>query len=91
MRYPRQTILSTLNKHTWLNKANLLFIEAPVGVGYSYSSTDKDLELTDETTASDLYNAIKYFLRSKFTTFKSSEIIIASEGDAAIFTTLMIE
>ncbi|KAL3591715.1 hypothetical protein D5086_010355 [Populus alba] len=38
------------NPHTWNNVANLLFLESPVGVGFSYSNTTSDLrELGDKS------------------------------------------
>ncbi|KRX10280.1 hypothetical protein PPERSA_09664 [Pseudocohnilembus persalinus] len=91
MRYPRQTLLSTLNQNTWLKKANLLFIDAPVNTGFSYTKTDKEYELNDETTSKDLYNAILYFYNNKFQDFKNSDIIIACEGDSAQYITLLAE
>lgn len=32
-----------LNKFSWNNEANLLFLETPAGVGYSYSNRSSDL------------------------------------------------
>ncbi|WOL06009.1 serine carboxypeptidase-like 34 isoform X2 [Canna indica] len=72
-----------LNKNSW-NKgnANLLFLEAPVGVGFSYTNTSSDLDnLADKITAEDSYNfLINWFKR--FPQFKSHDFYIAGESYA---------
>ncbi|WOK93994.1 serine carboxypeptidase-like 35 [Canna indica] len=70
------------NPYTWSNVANLLFLESPVGVGFSYSNKSSDLEnQNDEITAKDTYIfLINWFI--KFPEFKSHEFYIAGESYA---------
>jgi len=63
-------------------EANMLFLEAPVGVGFSYTNNSMDLQkLGDEVTASDsLAFLINWFM--KFPEFRSSEFYISGESYA---------
>ncbi|KAL4347855.1 hypothetical protein GQ457_17G004930 [Hibiscus cannabinus] len=72
----------TFNKFSWNKVANMLFLEAPVGVGFSYTNNSKDLhELGDEITAADSYDfLINWFKR--FPNFKSHDFYIAGESYA---------
>lgn len=62
--------------------ANVLFLEAPVGVGFSYTNNSKDVEtLGDAVTAADSYAfLVEWFKR--FPAFKSHEFYIAGESYA---------
>ncbi|KAJ8647441.1 hypothetical protein MRB53_000464 [Persea americana] len=67
----------------WLNgEANLLFLETPVGVGFSYTNTSSDIEmLGDDVTAIDSYAfLIKWF--GRFPQYKSHEFFISGESYA---------
>ncbi|KAG2398051.1 Serine carboxypeptidase-like 34 [Vigna angularis] len=70
----------TLNAYSWNNAANLLFMESPVGVGFSYTNTSRDLyELGDAITAKDSHAFIvKWFAR--FPQFRTHEFYIAGES-----------
>ncbi|KAF5815351.1 putative carboxypeptidase C [Helianthus annuus] len=51
---------------TWLRKADLLFVDNPVGTGYSSVKDEKLLVKTDEEAARDLTTLlIKLFNRNK--------------------------
>ncbi|XP_039134328.1 serine carboxypeptidase-like 34 [Dioscorea cayenensis subsp. rotundata] len=68
------------NKHSWNKEANLLFLEAPVGVGFSYTNTSSDLDqLGDHFTANDSYNFLVNWFK-RFPQFKSHEFYIAGES-----------
>ncbi|XP_062090059.1 serine carboxypeptidase-like 35 [Humulus lupulus] len=71
-----------LNKYSWNKAANLLFLEAPVGVGFSYTNRSKDLnELGDRVTAEDSYAFLSGWFK-RFPAFKSHDFYIAGESYA---------
>jgi len=68
-----------LNPFTWVNVANMLYIEAPAGVGFSYSDVVSDYKTDDNKTAIDNYNLIRGWL-NEFTNYKSNNFYISSES-----------
>ena len=50
-----------VRNQTWLNHANLLFIDNPVGTGYSYVTDDSAYVTQNEQIALDLVTLIKEF------------------------------
>ncbi|KAK4371528.1 hypothetical protein RND71_011003 [Anisodus tanguticus] len=71
-----------LNPYSWNNLANLLFLESPAGVGFSYTNTSSDLyNAGDQRTAEDTYQfLVKWFER--FPQYKHREFYIAGESYA---------
>ncbi|CAL1372729.1 unnamed protein product [Linum trigynum] len=70
------------NPDSWNREANMLFLESPVGVGFSYSNTSTDYNiLGDEFTANDAYAFLhKWFL--KFPSYRTRIFYIAGESYA---------
>ncbi|MED6182715.1 Serine carboxypeptidase-like 31 [Stylosanthes scabra] len=70
------------NNFSWNQEANMLFLESPVGVGFSYSNTTSDYEqLGDQITANDAYNFLhNWFL--KFPSYRTRTFYIAGESYA---------
>ncbi|XP_062095091.1 serine carboxypeptidase-like 31 [Humulus lupulus] len=70
------------NPSSWNREANMLFLESPIGVGFSYSNTSSDYEnLGDEFTANDAYTFLhEWFL--KFPSYKNNSFYIAGESYA---------
>ncbi|KAG6489765.1 hypothetical protein ZIOFF_051044 [Zingiber officinale] len=63
-------------------EANLLFLESPVGVGFSYTNTSSDLnKLGDTITAEDAYIFLVNWFK-RFPRFKSHDFYIAGESYA---------
>ncbi|XP_022158143.1 serine carboxypeptidase II-2 isoform X2 [Momordica charantia] len=71
-----------LNPYSWNEVANVIFIDSPVGVGFSYSNTSSDLlNNGDKRTAEDsLAFLLKWFER--FPQFKGREFYITGESYA---------
>ncbi|XP_074273717.1 serine carboxypeptidase-like 34 [Silene latifolia] len=71
-----------LNKNSWNKAANLLFVESPVGVGFSYTNTSSDInQLGDSITAKDSYAFLVNWFK-RFPQFKSHEFYISGESYA---------
>ncbi|KAL5569288.1 hypothetical protein UlMin_025863 [Ulmus minor] len=71
-----------LNHYSWNKLANLLFLESPAGVGFSYSNTTSDLyTVGDQRTAEDAYTfLVNWFER--FPQYKHRDFYIAGESYA---------
>ncbi|KAH1158409.1 hypothetical protein AAZX31_11G098200 [Glycine max] len=71
-----------LNPYSWNKAANLLFLESPVGVGFSYTNTSSDIsELGDTITAKDSHTFIVKWFR-RFPQFRSNKFYISGESYA---------
>ncbi|CAN0838280.1 Serine carboxypeptidase-like 29 [Linum grandiflorum] len=71
-----------LNPYSWNQAANILFLDSPVGVGFSYSNTSSDLLSNgDKRTAEDsLEFLINWFER--FPQYKGREFYVTGESYA---------
>ncbi|XP_059278274.1 serine carboxypeptidase-like 34 [Lycium ferocissimum] len=79
------------NNFTWNKAANLLFLESPVGVGFSYTNTSTDIKkLGDTITAQDSYNFLVNWFR-RFPQFKSHKFYIAGESYAGHYVPQLAE
>uniref|UniRef100_A0A6N2MU62 Carboxypeptidase n=1 Tax=Salix viminalis TaxID=40686 RepID=A0A6N2MU62_SALVM len=71
-----------MNKYSWNTEANILFLESPAGVGFSYTNTSSNLKDSgDKRTAQD---ALVFLIRwmSRFPQYKYREFYIAGESYA---------
>lgn len=69
-----------LNPYSWNKVANVLFLDAPVGVGFSYSNTSSDLLTNgDKRTAEE---SLKFLLRwlERFPHYKGRDFFISGES-----------
>ncbi|XP_057769707.1 serine carboxypeptidase-like 25 [Salvia miltiorrhiza] len=71
-----------LNKFSWNNLANLLFLETPAGVGFSYTNRSSDLfDTGDRRTAKDSLQFLVRWL-DRFPRYKNREIYLSGESYA---------
>ena len=68
------------NPDSWHKASNLIFLESPAGVGYSYN-LDQTFEYDDEITANDTYNAIVKFFEL-YPEYSKNKFFIAGESYA---------
>lgn len=81
---------------SWAYLANMLYIEAPVGVGFSYSAAPteagklSDYNCTDDTTASDNLEALRSWY-GKFPEYASNDLHITGESYGGIYVPTLAE
>lgn len=70
-----------MNDYAWNQKANMVFIEAPCGVGFSYSTDDSgaDYKTDDDTTAANNYALIQAFF-ARYPEYNKNDMYITSES-----------
>ena len=76
---PDETGILYENVYAWNKIANMVFLEQPVGVGFSYSNNNDDYKIGDEQAAKDNLATILQFFE-KFPHFNRSKLFITSES-----------
>ncbi|KAL3507232.1 hypothetical protein ACH5RR_032614 [Cinchona calisaya] len=69
------------NEYAWNKVANVIFLESPAGVGFSYSNTSSDYSTGDKQTAKDSYTFLVNWLE-RFPEFKTRDFYITGESYA---------
>ena len=79
-----------MNEYTWIKAANMLYLESPGDVGFSYIDSKLDYELytDDNTTAADNLNALIDFFK-KFPTMKNKDFYISGESYGGIYVPIL--
>ncbi|KAL6969201.1 Serine carboxypeptidase-like 45 [Sarracenia purpurea var. burkii] len=79
------------NEYSWNREANMLYLETPIGVGFSYSTDSSSyVAVNDKTTARD--NLV--FLRNwfaKFPQYRNTSLFIAGESYAGHYVPQLAE
>ncbi|CAN4092757.1 unnamed protein product [Withania somnifera] len=70
------------NQFSWISKANIIFLESPAGVGFSYTNTSSDYNFSgDRTTAHDSYTFLVNWLE-RFPEYKTRDFYLTGESYA---------
>ncbi|CAI9769923.1 unnamed protein product [Fraxinus pennsylvanica] len=69
------------NPYSWNKVANVLFLESPAGVGFSYSNTSSDYITGDKKTAADSYTFLVNWLE-RFPEYKTRDFYLTGESYA---------
>ncbi|BGP38665.1 hypothetical protein JCM10449v2_002600 [Rhodotorula kratochvilovae] len=79
------------NPHSWNNNASLIFIDQPVGVGYSYTDKHDEGIWTTEAAARDIYAFLQIFFEAYSDEFGNSNFHIAGESYAGRYIPLFAD
>ena len=71
------------NKHAWSQKLNVLYLESPAGVGFSYRE-DGNETTSDDYTANGNLNALVHFFQ-KFPSFRWNDFFIFGESYGGMY------
>ena len=74
----------TIDPHSWNTLANVLYLESPVGVGFSYTNRSQQFVNTDDTTAQLNRLALVDFFK-KFPQFKKNSFYITGRDELGSF------
>ncbi|KAL3160666.1 hypothetical protein ABBQ32_010583 [Trebouxia sp. C0010 RCD-2024] len=77
--YPTPSGKLQKNQHAWNQIANIIFLESPAFVGWSYSNTSTDIVVGDERTAEDAYQFLLGFL-ARFPQYAGRPFWLAGES-----------
>ncbi|XP_047937684.1 serine carboxypeptidase 1-like [Salvia hispanica] len=69
------------NKYAWNRVANVVFLESPAGVGFSYSNRSSDYVTGDSKMAADAYTFLVNWLE-RFPEYKTRDFYITGESYA---------
>ncbi|MFT7816837.1 lysosomal protective protein-like [Arapaima gigas] len=72
-----------LNPYSWNNVANVLYLESPAGVGFSYS-TSGNYQISDPQVAEDNYEALQQFFL-KFPSFTGNDFYVFAESYGGVY------
>ncbi|XP_037552162.1 cathepsin A-like [Nematolebias whitei] len=75
------------NPLSWNKIANMLYLESPAGVGYSYSD-DQEYKTDDDKVADDNYRALQSFF-VKFPNFTENEFFIFGESYGGFYAPML--
>lgn len=81
------------NGYGWTTKANMLYLESPKGVGFSYcddAKSSSECVNTDESTAQDSYEFLVNFFAA-FPEYKSNKFYITGESYAGIYIPMLMD
>lgn len=73
----------TYNKDSWNNHANVIFLDQPVGVGYSYSENGNEVN-NSPASAEDVYAFLMLFI-SQFDEYSKQDFHVAGESYAGTY------
>ena len=76
----------TKNEYSWNKEANMIYLENPGEVGFSYidSIDSDDYEINDTISANENFNAIKHFFK-KFPNLRNKPFYISGESYGGIY------
>lgn len=76
---PERNGTVSYNRWTWTKFANIVFVEQPIGVGFSWSGKKKDYTSNDKLSAKDNFRFVMNFFE-KYPHYKKNNMYLISES-----------
>ncbi|XP_077550033.1 lysosomal protective protein-like [Haemaphysalis longicornis] len=77
----------SVNPFSWNKIANMLFLEAPAGVGFSHDPAG-NYSSNDDSTTANIYEALLDFFK-KFSGLQNNDFYVAGKGSASTYVTML--
>ena len=71
------------NRYSWSTDADVLYVDQPVGVGFSHLHRTADLVHNEGQVAEDFYQALTYFLTHQHPEYRHRRVYLSGESYAA--------
>jgi serine carboxypeptidase-like clade 1 len=78
------------NDYSWNTNANVLYLEMPGGVGYSYTKTPDLENFTDTTTSEDNLRGFLDWFENKFPEYQNHDLYVSGESYAGVYVPYMV-
>jgi serine carboxypeptidase-like clade 1 len=80
----RTVVVGLPVQYTWAKQVNIIFLESPAGVGFSFSKTPADYTTNDTQTANDNFDFLVEFFKG-FPEYAANDFYIAGESYAGVY------
>ncbi|XP_042052440.1 serine carboxypeptidase-like 26 [Salvia splendens] len=91
LRVAKKGSILEFNENSWNKEANVIFVESPIGVGFSYTNTSSDFSnIDDKFVAKDAYTFLVKWLE-RFPHFKDRDFFISGESYAGHYVPQLAE
>ncbi|XP_077226896.1 serine carboxypeptidase 1-like [Tasmannia lanceolata] len=83
-REPKSLPQLHLNPYSWSKVSSIIYLDSPVGVGFSYSNNSEDYSTNDTKTASDTHTfLLKWF--EQYPEFRANPFYLSGESFAGVY------
>ncbi|KAJ9705295.1 hypothetical protein PVL29_003378 [Vitis rotundifolia] len=79
-----------LNPHSWTKLASMIFLDAPVGTGFSYSRTAEGYNMNDTLSASQIYTFLRKWLINH-PKFQKNTLYISGDSYSGIIIPMVVQ
>ncbi|XP_023898550.1 serine carboxypeptidase-like 18 [Quercus suber] len=77
--------------YSWTKDANILFVDAPVGTGFSYATSAEAYAVSDTKTAAQVYAFLRKWLTEEYPEYLLNELFIGADSYSGISGTIVVK
>ena len=78
------------NPYAWNTKANVIYLDQPAGIGFSYCNTTEDCASGDYASSVDNIQALRSWFE-RFPAYKTSDLYLSGESCAGIYVPYLLQ